>query len=101
MRYGADMEPYPPGADLMAKWLRDRRIKQTTVARVLLVTPSAVHDWLLHKRTPSLQFRDALERWTSGAVPATSWLSSQDLALLQHLTKVEPYVAPPEKGEAP
>ncbi len=94
------MQPFPPGADLMAKWMRDRRIKQSAVARVLLVTPSAVHDWLLHKRTPSLQFRDALERWTAGAVPAKSWLSSNDLALLEHLSKVEAWVAPPAKDEA-
>lgn len=94
------MQPFPPGADLMAKWMREKRVKQSAVARVLLVTPSAVHDWLLHKRTPSLQFREALERWTHGLVPANSWLSPQDVVLLEHLKKVEPYVDPLPKPEA-
>ena len=79
------------GSKVFSAWLRANGVSQLEAARVLLVSPSSVSLWLSKRRAPSAAGRVAIERWTSGAVAASSWLSREEAALEAELGRVEPW----------
>jgi DNA-binding transcriptional regulator YdaS (Cro superfamily) len=86
-RYGAAMTGYK----LFSAWLKKKNVPQLTAARVLLVSPSAVSCWLSARRVPSAAWREAIERWTGGDVPASSWLTREERAIEAELARVAPF----------
>jgi DNA-binding transcriptional regulator YdaS (Cro superfamily) len=83
--------PEPTGAAEFHAWLRAHHLPQAAAARTLGVTPTAVHDWLHSHRAPSAHFREAIERWTGGAVLAESWLEEHERQLCAQLRSIVPY----------
>lgn len=65
---------------------------------MLRVTSTAVHDWLHYHRAPSHHFRDAIERWTGGAVRADAWLEEHERELLEQLRQIAPYASVDREG---
>lgn len=79
------------GPARLALWLEEREIPQRELARVMDVTPTSVCEWLAARKVPTEPFRQAIERWTSGGVPAASWATADELELAQWLACVEPW----------
>jgi hypothetical protein len=65
--------PPPPGARLLYGFLVTNMITFDRAAEALHVSHVAVHNWAHARTLPSPANRSALERWTDGKVPATSW----------------------------
>jgi DNA-binding transcriptional regulator YdaS (Cro superfamily) len=78
------------GSALLWEFLQRRNAPQCVVARVLRVSPPAVHDWLSGRRTPTPAYREAIERWSEGAVPAASWRSEAEAELAEQLEAIAP-----------
>lgn len=89
-RIVAGMKPHKA----FAKWLTARGIPQAEAARVLGVSPPAFHAWVHGRKTPSHPHRDAIQRWTGGAVMALQWASPDELAELQRLAWIKPWAKP-------
>lgn len=81
----------PTGAADLKAWLRTHHLPQAAAARTLRVTATAVHDWLHSHRAPSHHFREAIERWTNGAVRAEAWLEEHERELCAQLKTIVPY----------
>lgn len=82
------------GAKLLKAWLARTGLSQAAAARVLGVSQAAVCDWLHQKKLPIGLYRQALETWTSGAVPAWSWVDREERELEKRLADVQPYQQP-------
>lgn len=95
-RYGWQMST---GPELLRAFLTTHDAPQALAARVLGVSAPAVHDWIHRKRSPSAPFRAALERWTDGAVPASSWLDGDELELVAQLGRVQPMQGLPQEDD--
>lgn len=78
---------------LLADFLAAHSVPQVEVATLLGVDPATVSYWLSGSRKPQQQYREALERWTSGAVPADTWLDAAARRELDRLRGLPPKVA--------
>jgi len=85
-----------PSATLGA-WLDAHAIPQAEMGRVFNVSAVTIHYWVTGDRKPSHQRALAIEAWTSGAIPAASWLDDAARKDSEALAAIEPYVAGPEK----
>ena len=74
-----------------AAWLSSHGLRQVQVASTFGVNSATVSYWLSADRVPEQRYREALERWTGGAVAADSWLSSEERRELERLRKLEPH----------
>jgi DNA-binding transcriptional regulator YdaS (Cro superfamily) len=70
------------GAVLLAQFLEQREIPQSRCAAALGVSSPTVHDWLKAVKRPRTALRVAIDRWTGGAVPSSSWATAKELATL-------------------
>lgn len=76
------------GASLLAGFLERNKISQRVAAATLGVSAPNMHDWLVKTKRPRAEKRTAIERWTSGEVPAASWSTADEL---ESLETVEPF----------
>lgn len=79
------------GNDALSRWLALHGVAQATCGRALGVTQTAVSDWVRGRKSPEIRYRAALERWTSGAVPASAWPAAAERAELERLERLEPF----------
>jgi hypothetical protein len=61
------------GPELLRSYIKSHDLKTADVAAALNASISAVHYWLKGGQKPRAEHREDLERWTNGAVPASSW----------------------------
>lgn len=64
----------PKGATLFQEWMRTRGISLRTAAETLGVSHVAVIEWTRGTSRPRPDRRKAIQKWTTGEVPATAWL---------------------------
>lgn len=81
------------GSRRLAAWLEREKVAQAALARALGVSGACVSDWLARKRLPGELYRAAIDRYTSGAVPATSWQDARERALAEKLAELRPHHA--------
>lgn len=67
------------------RWISERKLTNTLVARELGVSKALVGDWLAGNLTPGAFLRLKIERWTGGAIKAVDWLSEEERAALKAL----------------
>jgi transcriptional regulator with XRE-family HTH domain len=86
------MSPRRSGSALLAAFRKRHDISARAAARSLGVTHVALAHWESGNQTPSQPFREAIETWTNGDVPAASWpLGERETALLGRAAQVEPF----------
>lgn len=68
------------GAVLLGEYLERKTIKKAKAAEELKTSVSAIHYWLKGGQRPRGDMRDLIESWSSGAVPADSWLTPKERA---------------------
>lgn len=61
----------------LAEYMNKRELTQVQVGEAIGVPQSMVSRWLSGEKRPNLNHAIAIERWTRGKVPATSWLGGQ------------------------
>lgn len=83
----------PAALSTLRRWISDRKLRPTDVAKQLGVSKSLVSDWLLGRLVPGAFYRLKIERWTDGAVEALAWLSRKEKA---ELKATKAYRAPDE-----
>lgn len=66
------------GIDLFEAYIRDK--KKSEVAAELHVSPSVLYYWLKRAQKPREAMRIKIEKWSKGAVPASSWLEAKEIA---------------------
>lgn len=71
------------------------RLTLRAVASDLGVTPTAVHRWTKGLGRPGPEMRLALDRYTSGAVPASVWLRGDEVSVTE---RVRPFVPASENS---
>ena len=79
------------GVALLKAFLKKNKLSQADASRALDVSGVVVCLWCSGKQRPRTEYRDALEIWTSGAVPASSWESAEDREAVSH---VKPFTKP-------
>ena len=79
------------GNDALSRWLALHGVSQARCGLALGVTQTAVSDWVRGRKSPQSRYRAALERWSSGAIPANSWLSATERAELNRLEWLQPF----------
>lgn len=72
------------------------RITIDTARRALGVSDPTILAWRDGEAKPSPILRDAIERWTSGAVKAADWVDDEERKAIERAASVEPVVAPVE-----
>lgn len=82
--------------ELLLDWLTSHGLSQAAAARTLGVTAPCVHDWIRGSRTPQPPYRDAIARWTAGAVSSDVWLAPDERRELDRLRQIQPYAPSPE-----
>lgn len=75
------------GNQIFREFLDKNRLSRLEAARLLKVAPSFIHYWI-HGTAPSAAYRQLIEKWTQGEVPANSWLSSSEL---DRIDGIEPF----------
>ena len=76
------------------QFIKDRHLKLAEVARQLMCTHPAIIGWM-DGEIPSEPFRRAIETWTAGEIPASSWGETRtEITLRARLASVVP--APPK-----
>lgn len=75
----------------LAAWLEERHISQAACARALGVSAPCVHDWIRGNRIPGQCYREAIDRWTSGAIERDAWLSRDEVAHHAALRQIAPW----------
>ena len=58
---------------MLRRYLKAHGIKVAAAAEALGVAPAAIFQWREGRTKPSAVNRAALETWSSGFVPASSW----------------------------
>lgn len=69
------MERLTEGARALAAFLKSNGISMAAAARDLGVADPTVLDWRRGRKRPTAHHRQAIETWTRGAVPASSWMT--------------------------
>lgn len=85
------------GARLLREELKRRGATLTACAIALRVKVPTVHSWVIGKKRPRSEYRDAITRFFG--VPADAWKTAADLALMTPLVADEsgpiPVAEPP------
>jgi len=81
------------------QWLEGHHISQAAAARALGVSPPCIHDWIRENRVPNQRYREAIERWTGGAIVADAWLGKTDLEELARLRALAPYAGAAQQDD--
>ncbi len=61
------------GPELFAAFLEEHGITQLAASAAIGVSAPTVHDWIAETKRPRTHHRQAIEVWTGGEVPASSW----------------------------
>jgi len=85
------------GAERLREFLKDRGIPLREAAKGIRVSHPAIVQWLDGTAKPSAPHREALDRWTNGAVPAESWLEPHEATRLDEIT---PWKSTPDSEAA-
>lgn len=80
------MDPIP----LFRKFLTDAGLTQAEAAKRLGVSAPTMHDWLTGAKRPTAVWRDAIERLSSGSVPASSWVTPEERTRVARVRPVKP-----------
>ena len=74
------------GATLLAHWLDHHGITFEQAATALATTRGCISLWCSGHMRPRAEVRLAIERYTSHAVPALSWLSKNEAAYIRSVS---------------
>lgn len=88
------MPPEAPAA--LEKFLKSHDLSQTSAAEAIGVSKAVLSSWLSRRTKPRAEYRQAIERWTRGEVPALGWLDDDDRALIDAVRPLAPAPAPAE-----
>ena len=77
------------GARLLKGFLSDRSLSLTDAASALSVTAVAIHAWVSGRNRPRPQYRESIDVWTSGTVPASAWEKASER---KSVVAVKPWV---------
>lgn len=66
------------GSKALRQFIESNALTQQATAKALGVTDPAVHDWISGTKRPRPHHRAAIEKWTGGLVPASSWLLREE-----------------------
>ena len=69
-----------PGAKALFKFRKANELTQAQVADRLGVRGPTVHDWETGAKRPKAHFRDVIEKWSDGAIPADFWKYPEEIA---------------------
>jgi len=90
------------GVRLLDAFLRNRAITNQAAADALKVSRPSVLYWRTGERLPDAAARVAIELWTGGSVPESSWLSDEErarlAALIPHDAQRAPAGEPAQSG---
>jgi len=75
----------------LAAWLDAKNVTQRELARVFGVSPATATYWCSGESRPSHARALALEAWTDGAVPASSWLDAEERSEFDRLAQLGPF----------
>lgn len=76
----------------LSAFIESNNLPKRQAAAALGVSHVSLHEWLTGTRTPSAgPQRDAIARWTNGAVPAEWWESPEERKRREQLQRVEPF----------
>jgi len=81
---------HPKGPALLRQFMEQRGLTLREVGAALGVSHVSVLAWRRRRSTPQDAIREALDRWTAGAVPAESWLTKDDVERRERLAKLGP-----------
>ena len=85
------------GATDLRAFLKAHNITQLAAAGALGVSAVTLHDWLTGAKRPRAERREAIARWTRGAVPESAWATSDERAAA---SKVVPFRPPRRRRTA-
>lgn len=73
-----------------ARLIKKRGLTYSQVGAVFGVSSVSINDWCHGKRRPSLEFRDAIERWSGPDKPIRSaeWMDAKERAAADRLAAV-------------
>lgn len=75
---------------MLRAFLKEHAITLREAGSMLGLSHVAILSWLRRRATPRESVRDAIERWTGGAVPSASWLKRADAIELERLKAIGP-----------
>lgn len=78
------------GAAALAAFIARHCITRAAAARALGVSSPTIHDWVVGVKSPKQERRLRIERWTSGEVPASWWVSAADASTLDEVRPHQP-----------
>jgi DNA-binding transcriptional regulator YdaS (Cro superfamily) len=78
------------GSSLLVAFLERHQITHAAAARAIGVSRPNMHDWLAATKRPRAERRAAIERWTSGEVPASAWSTAAELSEVDALEPFRP-----------
>jgi transcriptional regulator with XRE-family HTH domain len=76
---------------LLTGWLDSKKLTQRELARVFGVSPATATYWCNGEGRPSHMRALAIEAWTEGAVPASSWFGAQEQTEFERLAAIGPF----------
>lgn len=71
-------------------FLEGTDISPTAAGRHLGVAHTTVFSWISGDKTPSHEYRDAIEKWTKSAILASEWETPEERAIVERVTPYEP-----------
>lgn len=76
----------------LARFIEKTGVSRREAARQLHVSHPTLLAWIDGSRTPEVGARrEAIERWTSGQVPASSWENDEERAKREAIEAVAPF----------
>jgi hypothetical protein len=82
----------PNPRDALDRFLKTNDIAQREAGRQLRVSHVTIRAWIDGSRTPEPgPQREAIERWTNGAVLAVWWETDEERAKREALAAIEPF----------
>lgn len=70
--------PSKRGYELLRRFLTDHEVTMEAASEAIGTTKASMSLWATGQNQPRTEFRMAIEKWTRGEVPATSWMTSHD-----------------------
>lgn len=80
-----------PGARRLGEFLEKHRIKKRVAADAIGIAHPSLIAWLRGASRPSDAHKRAIEVWTGGAIPFTSWFSPSELRVRDRIEHIAPY----------
>lgn len=93
-----DTTPEFEGSRLLAAWMAAQGVRDREVALAVKRSRGAVIAWRHGQYRPEAEFRDMLERFTGGAVPASSWRTAEETKALEDVQPRTPSAPEPSKA---